>query len=80
MCIRCTNDCILSTVSIVTYYDLFSSGDLGFKAFVAENIDVVVSSWELAIHPNKCIMVHQNPKLVVYTSLIELVGIKARVF
>jgi hypothetical protein len=79
MCIRRTNDCILSTVSIVTY-DLLSSGDLGFKAFVAENIDVMVSSWERAIHPNKCIMVHRNPKLIVYTSLIELVGIKPRVF
>ena len=39
MCIRCTDDGILSTVSIVTK-GLLSSRDLVFEAFVAEDIDV----------------------------------------
>lgn len=79
MCIRCTDDGILSTVAIVTN-SLLSSGDLGFEAFAAEDIDVMISSWKRAIHPNKGIVVHRNPKLIVYTSLIELVGVKPRVF
>jgi hypothetical protein len=64
MCIRCTDDGILSTVSIVTK-GLLSSRDHVFEAFVAEDIDVVISSQEGAVYPNKCIVVHRNPKLVV---------------
>jgi hypothetical protein len=64
MCITYTDDGILSTVSIVTK-GLLSSRDLVFEAFVAEDIDVVISSREGAVHPNKCIVVHRNPKLVV---------------
>ena len=65
MCIRCTDDGILSMVSIVTK-GLLSSRDLVFEAFVAEDSDVVmISSREGAVNPNKCIVVHRNPKLVV---------------
>jgi hypothetical protein len=75
MCIRRTYDFFLSTVSIVAY-DLLSSGDLGFQAFAAEDIDVVVSCWERAIHPNERVMVDRNPKLVIHSSLLELMGVK----
>ena len=58
MCIRCTGG-ILSTVSIVTN-GLLSGRDLVFEAFVAEDSDVVISSREGAIHPNKCTVVPKS--------------------
>jgi hypothetical protein len=79
MCIRRTYDRFLSVVSVVAY-DLLSGGDFGFQAFAAEDIDVVVSRWERAIHPNERIsMVDRNPKLIVHSSLVELMRVKLRI-
>ena len=79
MCIRCTDDGNLSTISVVPK-SLLASGDLVFEAFATEDSEVGTSCWEWAIHPNKCVVVHRNRNLVVHTSLIELVGVKLTVF
>lgn len=79
MCIRCTEDGNLSTISVVSNA-LLASGDLVFEAFATEDSDVMTSCWERAIHPNKCVGVHGNCNLVVHTSLVELLGVKCWVF
>ena len=64
MSIGCTNDCVLSAVSIVTN-NLLADGDHVFEAFLTEDRDVVACSRKGTIHPNKSIVEYRNPKLIV---------------